>query len=115
VENARTIVNELAIMGNATLTQRSSDALVTGRVKAALVDSKDLFANAFKITTERGTVYVMGRVTQREGKRATDVISSTSGVQKVVRLLEYITEDELAAMMPKPEATDANKKPAAKP
>jgi osmotically-inducible protein OsmY len=115
VENARTIVNELAIMGNATLTQRSSDALVTGRVKAALVDSKDLFANAFKITTERGTVYVMGRVTQREGKRATDVISSTSGVPKVVRLLEYITEDELAAMMPKPEATDANKKPAAKP
>jgi osmotically-inducible protein OsmY len=104
VDNVRNIVNELGVMGNATLTQRSSDALVTGRVKAALVDAKDLFANAFKIVTERGTTYVMGRVTEREAKRATEVISSTSGVQRVVRILETISEDELARLQPQPPA-----------
>jgi osmotically-inducible protein OsmY len=103
VENLRNIVNELAVLGNATLTQRSSDALVTSRVKANLIDAKDLFANAFKITTERGTVYLMGRVTQREANRATEVVSGTSGVQRVVRILEVISEDELANMLPAPD------------
>ncbi len=100
VDNVRNIVNELAVMGNSSLSNRSSDFLVTGRVKAALVDARDLFATAFKITTERGTTYVMGRVTQREARRATEVISSTSGVQRVVRILEIISEEELARMRP---------------
>jgi osmotically-inducible protein OsmY len=60
------------------------------------VDASDLSANAFKITTERGTTYVMGRVTPREAKRATEVISATPGVQRVVRILETISEEELA-------------------
>lgn len=109
VDNVRNIVNELGVMGNASLTQRSSDSLVTGRVKAALVDAKDLFANAFKIVTERGTTYVMGRVTEREAKRATEVISSTSGVQRVVRILEVISEDELARLQPAPPPAEAPK------
>jgi osmotically-inducible protein OsmY len=96
VDNVRNVANELAVMGNSTLTQRSSDTLVTGRVKAALVDAQDLVANAFKVVTERGTTYMMGRVTQREVDRATEVIRTVSGVQKVVRLLEIISEDELA-------------------
>jgi osmotically-inducible protein OsmY len=102
VDNVRNIVNELAVMGNASFTQRSSDSLVTGRVKAALVDAKDLFSNAFKVVTERGTTYIMGRVTEREAKRATQVVSSTSGVQKVVRIFEIISEEELARMLPPP-------------
>lgn len=100
VDNVRNIVNELAVMGNSTFTQRSSDTLVTGRIKAALVDAKDVFANAFKITTERGTAYMMGRVTQREADRATEIIRGVSGVQRVVRLLEIISEDELARTLP---------------
>ena len=100
VENVRSIVNELAVMGNSSLTQRSSDSLVTGRVKAAMVDAKDLFASAFKVVTERGTVYLMGRVTQREANRATEITRSTSGVQRVVRVLEIISEEELQRMLP---------------
>jgi osmotically-inducible protein OsmY len=107
VENVRAIVNEIAVLGNATLTQRSSDALVTGRVKAAMVDAKDIFANAFKVVTERGTTYLMGRVTQREANRATDIARSTNGVQKVVRVFEIISEDELQGMLPKPAPADS--------
>jgi osmotically-inducible protein OsmY len=110
VENVRSIVNEVGVLGTSTLTQRSSDTLVTGRVKASMVDAKDLFSNAFKVVTERGVTYLMGRVTQREADRATDIARNTSGVQKVVRVLEIISEDELANMLPKPApAADAKK------
>lgn len=100
VENVSSVVNELTVMGNSTLTQRSSDVLVTGRVKAMLVDARDLSSNAFKVITERGTTYLMGRVTQREADRATEVVRSTPGVQKVIRIFEIISEEELARMLP---------------
>ena len=112
VENVQSVVNELAVLGNATLTQRSSDILVSGRVKAGLVDAKDLFANAFKVTTERGTIYLMGRVTQREADRATEITRSTSGVQKVVRVFEIISEDELRNLLPQPAANETKATPA---
>lgn len=102
VDNVRSVVNELAVLGSASLTQRSSDVLVSGRVKAAMVDARDLSANAFKVVTTRGTVYLMGRVTQREADRATDITRNTSGVQRVVRVLEIISEEELARMLPQP-------------
>lgn len=102
IENVRSTVNELAVLGNTGLTQRSSDVLVNTRVRAGLVDARDLFANAFKVVTIRGTTYLMGRVTQREANSATEVVRSTSGVQKVVRLLEIISEEELQALSPRP-------------
>ena len=100
VENVRTIVNELGVMGSTTLTQRSSDVLVTGKVRASLVDSQDLFAGSFKVVTERGTVYLMGRVTQREADRATQIVRTVGGVQKVVRIFEVISEEELKRLAP---------------
>lgn len=102
VENVRSIVNELAVLGNSTLTSRSSDALITGRVKASFVDAKDLYANAFKVVTERGTTYLLGRVTQREAQRATEIARSIPGVQRVVRVFELISEEELQRMLPQP-------------
>lgn len=98
VENVRSITNELGVMGHSTLGQRSSDALVSGRVKANLIDARDLNANGFKVVTERGVVYLFGRVTAREADRATDIARRTNGVQKVVRLFELITEEELFEM-----------------
>ena len=80
------------------LTQRSSDALITGKIKASLVDAKDLFASSFKVVTERGTTYLMGRVTQREADRATEIARGIDGVKKVVRVLEIISEEELKSL-----------------
>ncbi len=95
VENVRTIVNELAAQGNTTLVQRSSDVLITGKVKASLVDAKDLYANSFKVVTERSVVYLMGLVTQREADRATAITRQINGVQRVVRIFEVLGDDEL--------------------
>ena len=94
-ENVNSVVNDLAVMPVSTLTQRSKDTVTTGRVKAAFVDAKDLQVNAVKVVTERGIVYLMGRVTSREAKRATDIARSIGGVTKVVRVFEEISEQEL--------------------
>ncbi|MBA3592458.1 MAG: BON domain-containing protein [Pseudomonadota bacterium] len=102
VENVNGVVNELAILNSPTLVQRSSDVLITGQVKALLVDAKDLYAGAFKVVTERGTVYLMGRVTQREADRATEIARGARGVQKVVRILEIISEEEMQRLVPPP-------------
>ncbi len=102
IENVRSIVNELAVLGPSTLTQRSSDALVTGRVKSNLIDARDISASAFKVVTERGVVFLLGRVTAREADRATDLARRSSGVQKVVRLFEIITEEDLLEMQSQP-------------
>ena len=96
VENVREIIDELGVMSSPSLTARSADGLVTARVKAAMVDARDLQANVFKVVTERGTTYLMGRVTQREAERATEVTRSIPGVQRVVRVFEIISDEELA-------------------
>ncbi len=101
LENVRSVVNEIAVMEKTNLSQRSSDALITGKIKASLVDAKDLFASSFKVVTERGTSYLMGRVTQREADRATEITRSIDGVKKVVRVLEIISEEELKALTTK--------------
>jgi osmotically-inducible protein OsmY len=101
VENVKSTVNALDIMGASSLTSRSNDAILTSKVKASFVDAKDIFANSFKVVTERGTVYLMGRVTDREADRAVEIARGVSGVQKVVRLFEILTEQELADMAPK--------------
>jgi osmotically-inducible protein OsmY len=102
VENVRSIVNELAVLGSPSLTQRSADTIITGRVKASMLDANDVAGTAFKVVTNRGTVYLMGRVTQREADRATEIARNTSGVQRVVRVLEIISEEELARLRLQP-------------
>jgi osmotically-inducible protein OsmY len=94
-ENVNAVVNDLVVMPVSSLTQRSKDVVITGRIKAAFVDAKDLQVNAVKVVTERGIVYLMGRVTAREAKRATDIARGMSGVTKVVRVFEEISEQEL--------------------
>jgi osmotically-inducible protein OsmY len=61
-------------------------------VKVALVDARGLTVTAFRVVTERGTVYLMGRVTPLEADRATALVRQISGVQRVVRMFEIINE-----------------------
>ena len=107
VENVRSVVNELAIGPASSTSDRASDVLLVAKVKASMVDTEDVFANVFKVVGERGTIYLMGRVTQREAKRATDVVRGVSGVKRVVRVFDYLTEDDLRAMQPKRSDSDS--------
>ena len=100
VANVAGVVNELDVANSPTLRERTADSLLTGRVKAAMLDAKDLSANSFKVVTNRGTVFLMGRVTQREADRATEIVRNTSSVQRVVRVLEIISDEELSRLQP---------------
>jgi len=111
IEGVRTVVNELVVAGSSSLAARSNDAILTSKVKASFIDAKDVFANAIKVISERGTVYLMGRVTEREANRASDIARAVSGVQKVVRVFEVITEAELAELQPKQGQTQSQPQP----
>jgi osmotically-inducible protein OsmY len=97
VDNVRSVVNELTIGAPSTFQDRSNDLYLTGKIKASLLDAKDIFANSFKVVTERGVVYLMGIATRRETDRATEITRGVSGVVKVVRVVEVVSEAELAS------------------
>jgi len=101
LDNVRSVVNELGAMTASSLSNRSNDTLLTSKVKATLIDAGDISAHAFKVVTERNVVYLMGRVTEREATRAVDLVRTIKGVEKVVRVLEVITDAELAAIDPR--------------
>lgn len=101
IEGVANVINELVVAGPSSYTSRSSDALITGNVKGSLIEMKTISATSFKVVTERGTVYLMGRVTQREGDLAAKIAQSVAGVQGVVKIFEYLSEDELRAQFPK--------------
>lgn len=101
VENVTKVMNEVAVTMHSSLSSRSNDVVIQGKVKAQLVDARDLLSNAFDIVVERGEVFLMGRVTEREADRATEIARQVGGVKKVVRAFEIISEEELARITPK--------------
>lgn len=101
VDNVRSVVNELIVGGSASLSTRSNDALLSTKVKASIVDAKGLYANSIKVVTERSVVYMLGRVTEQEATQAANVARGVSGVNKVVRVFDILTEAELAEIQPK--------------
>lgn len=96
VENVRGIVYELQVAGISSLSSRSNDTVITSKVRARFIDQTVKSAHHIKVVTEAGTVFLMGIVTQREADAATEVARNTAGVQKVVRVFEYISEEEAA-------------------
>lgn len=107
IENVQRVLNEVDVMPASSLSSRSNDVLISSKVKAKLIEARDLFSNAYDVVVTRGTVYLMGRVTEREASRATDVVRDISGVNKVVRAFEIITEEELARVQPKAKGEEA--------
>ncbi len=97
-ENVASVVSDLEIGGMTPSTARNNDAYLTAKVKAQLVSRKDIFANAYDVITEKSIVYLMGRVTRQEGDRAAEIAQGVSGVQKVVKVFDYISDDELARL-----------------
>ncbi len=108
VENVRAVVNEIAVMPKSSLGGQTNDTIITGKVKAGFLDAKELQVASIKVVTERGVVFLMGRVTETESNIAAQVARSVGGVQKVVKVFEIITPAELAAMpAPPSSATSA--------
>lgn len=110
IENVRSVLNEVVVGPSGSITTYGADTLLTTRVKASMMDAKDLQAQAVKVFTEAGSVFLMGIVTEREAARAAEVASRVSGVRRVIRAFEVVSEAELARMeaqmKDKPAATE---------
>jgi osmotically-inducible protein OsmY len=100
VAGVRSIVNQLAVMPASAVSTRINDLVLLGKIKATYVDAKDLQVNAFKVVVDRSTAYLMGRVTEREAARATDLARRIPGVQRVVRVFNIVSDAELAGVRP---------------
>jgi len=72
------------------MSERTNDAYVTSKVKARFIDARSFNPINIKVVTEAGTVYLMGLANKKEAEDATEVARTTSGVQKVVRVFEYV-------------------------
>jgi osmotically-inducible protein OsmY len=95
VPNVRSVTNEVQVAGVSAYSARASDSTITGKVKARFLDSNKFNPIHVKVVTEAGVVYLLGLVTDREAADATEIARTTSGVRKVVKVLEYCkTTDE---------------------
>lgn len=107
VENVDNVYNELMVSLPSSFSTRANDVLLASKVKATLVDARDIISNAFSVVVERGDVYIMGLVTEREANRAAELAASVKGVNRVVKVMQIISEDELARKLPRPANTGA--------
>jgi osmotically-inducible protein OsmY len=98
MENVRSVVNEIVLAPKSSVSSRSNDTLLTTKVKATFVDAQDVQANAIKVVVERGVVFLMGRVTEAEATRAAELARTIPGVQKVVRVFEVVSAEELGSL-----------------
>ena len=90
VPSVGNVINELFIGGNSSYTSRSNDTYLTSKVKVRFVDTGKFQANHVKVVTENNVVYLLGMVTRKEAENAVEIARTTGGVQKVVKLFEYL-------------------------
>ena len=89
VEHVRNVINEINVGPTSTFASRSSDTLITSKVKGRFIDGGKFQVNHVKVVTENGVVYLLGLVNRKEADSAVEIAGSTSGVRKVVKVFEY--------------------------
>lgn len=90
IRKVRKLHNELALAGPTSTIVRSNDSWLTAKVKSKMLANKELMSMRIKVVTENGVVYLLGLVTNGQASRAVDITRNTAGVQKVVKMFEYV-------------------------
>jgi len=89
IKGLRRLTNEVTVAGSSSLIQRSNDAWITTKVKAAMLTKKSLHSTEIKVVTESSVVYLLGLVSRRQAVLATEAARCVPGVLKVVKVFEY--------------------------
>jgi len=90
LRNVRKVHNELTVAGKTALLSRTNDSWLTTKVKSALSAAESSDATRIKVVTENGVVYLMGLLTRAEADAAADIARDIPGVEKIVKIFEYI-------------------------
>ena len=109
VPNVKAVTNELQVAGISSFGARGNDTYISSKVKARFIDANKFAANHVKVVTEAGVVYLLGIVTQKEADAAVEVARTTGGVQKVVKVLEVISDEEARRLDARPAENAAGK------
>ena len=95
IENVKEIINRLRVGEITPLSVRTNDTWITTKVRTALINAKDVPARTIVVTTERGVVYLQGKVTETEGNMAARVAAGVNGVNEVVKLFQIVARETL--------------------
>lgn len=90
VQRVKRVHNEIQVLQPSSALARSNDSWLTTKIKAQMLTDENVPGSRIKVITENGIVYLLGLVTRAEGNRATSVVQGVSGVQRIVKLFEYI-------------------------
>ncbi|NWC11038.1 BON domain-containing protein [Pseudomonas agarici] len=90
VQRVKKVNNELQVLQPSSFAARSNDAWLTSKIKAQMLTDSAIPGSRIKVVTENGIVYLLGLLTQQEATRATNLVQGVGGVQKIVKLFEYI-------------------------
>ncbi len=88
------VYNQLSIEGPTSTLTRTSDAWITTKIKSQMLATEDMKSSSIKVVTENGVVYLMGMVTQEQAETAIDIARQVSGVQKVVKIFQYVNKNQ---------------------
>ena len=90
VQRVKKVHNELQVLPPSSILARNNDAWLTTKIKTQMLTDNAVPSSRIKVITENGIVYLLGLLTQQEATRATNLVQGVSGVQKIVKLFEYI-------------------------
>lgn len=90
VQRVKVVHNELTVGPRLSLLARNNDALITSSAKARMLADSNVPGRRIKVVTEAGAVYLMGLVTRAEADAAVAAVQQVGGVQRIVKLFEYI-------------------------
>ena len=90
VQRVKKVHNELQVMQPSSILARNNDAWLTTKIKTQMLTDASIPGSRIKVVTENGIVYLLGLLTQQEATQATNLVQGVSGVQKIVKLFEYI-------------------------
>ncbi len=105
IEKVDQVINRLRVGAPTDFKVRTNDTWLTTRVTTELINTRDVPSRTISVTTERGVVYLQGYVTADEGERAGKVAASVPGVNKVVKLFQYIKAERLQQRERDPDAS----------
>ena len=91
VPQVRQVVNEIQIAGKSSLTSRANDSWLYSKIKTKLLSTQGISdTTRIKVRVSKGIVYLMGLVTRAEATAATNAVRTVGGVQRVVKVFEYV-------------------------
>ena len=90
VRHVRDVHNEMKVSGASSLLARLNDRWLSTKAKTRLLLSTSTPGRRTRVTTSNGTVYLMGLLEREEAEAVVEQIQRVYGVQKIVKIIEYI-------------------------